>query len=61
MAGTRKAPAKKTAAKPAAKKAPAKKAAPAKELELRDDGFWWYGDQNFGRNKRYAENMVDSL
>ena len=59
MAGTRKAPAQK---KPAAKKAPAKRAAKAEPtLELRDDGHWWYGDQNFGRNKRYAENLVDNL
>ena len=57
MAGTRKAHAKTTAKKTPAKKAPAKKAAP--ELELRDDGFWWFGDQNLGRNERYARNLID--
>lgn len=53
MAGTRKAPAKKTAAK---KTTTRKKAEPV--LELKDDGFWWYGDTNLGRSRRYAENWV---
>ena len=43
----------------AEKKAPAKKKPAAKkELELRDDGYWWYGNKNLGRSQRYAEKLV---
>jgi hypothetical protein len=45
MAGKRKAPAKTTA----------KKQEPT--LEWRD-GYWWFGKENLGRNKRYAEQLL---